>query len=50
LHAPALRLVRDQMADQAAGHLVQFLVGLVSVGDALAKPDRAKRDGRLSQG
>jgi hypothetical protein len=36
LHAPALRLVRDQMADQAAGHLVQFLVGLVSVIDALA--------------
>jgi hypothetical protein len=35
-HPTALRLVREQMADQATGHLVAFLVGLVSVVDALA--------------
>jgi hypothetical protein len=45
-HPPALRLVREHMADQATGHLVEFLVGLMPVGDALANiPEVANGDG-----
>ena len=35
-HPTALRLVREHVADQATGHLVEFLVGFVPVVDALA--------------
>ena len=42
----ALRLVREHVADQATGHLVEFLVGFVPVVDALADiPNVANGDG-----
>jgi hypothetical protein len=46
LHAPALGFVRDQMADQATGHLVQLLVRPVPVIHVVANiPDVAYSDG-----
>jgi hypothetical protein len=46
LHPPALRLVREQVPDQATGHLVELLVRRVPVVDAVADvPNVANGDG-----